>query len=274
MKIVFIGQEQAGYDVLEMLLRCREDIPLVVTRKISDDIADYVSFKALEDMMARGHVNHIIQIDNIEFATEEIKDAKPDLIIVVSWSEIIPKEILDIAPTIGIHYSLLPERRGGAPIAWALIDGLEKSGITLFYYTEKIDAGGIIAQKKFNIRDDDKPSDLLKVINKLCVEIIKENLPNLKDGTAWAGRSLQDESKATYTKKRGPKDSEIFPECDATPACKLPELILEPLYDYIRALDDPYPHAFILYHGKKISFSKAKMKDGKIICQAVIADVE
>ncbi len=171
MRIVFIGAEQAGYDVLEMLLETKEEIPLVITRQIADDIADYKSFEPLEKLMMSSQTNSfdIDQVKNIKFATQDIKDAKPDLIIVVSWSQIIPKEILDIAPTIGIHYSLLPERRGGAPIAWALIDGLKESGITLFYYTEKIDAGDIIAQKRFAILDYDNPSTLLRIINRLCV---------------------------------------------------------------------------------------------------------
>lgn len=278
MRIVFIGAEQAGYDVLESLLDIGENIVGIITKAESEDIADYISF----DHFRTSH--HEIPFISLTanggaartYCIQKVRVWDPDLIIVVSWSQIIPKEILEIPKlgTIGIHYSLLPERRGGAPIAWALIDGLEKSGITLFYYTDKIDEGDMIAQKEFDIRDGDRPDDLLKIINRLCVEIVKENLPRIKDGTA--PRIKQDESKATWTPRREPDDSEIVDRDCLDRGFMTTYKPIQELYNFLRALDDPYPHAFIKMGNKRFEFERAHLTSDKkeIYCHCTITEVE
>lgn len=268
MKIVFIGQERAGYDVLEMLLRCREDVVGVFTPPHSDKIADWVDFDPLMSLSVVGCHMYFVGGVNHPSTIEDIRALGPDLIIVVSWSEIIPTEILDIPPkgVIGIHYSLLPKRRGGAPIAWAIIDGLEESGITLFYYSEKVDAGDIIAQKKFDIRTKDDPSDLLKKINRLCVDIIWENLPRIKDGTT--PRFEQDENVATYTKKRTPMDSLMMEDFWHKP--------MQDISNFIRALDSPYPHAYTVFGNKRIEFYRPWPSGATVemYCHCRIREVE
>ncbi|GAJ24254.1 unnamed protein product, partial [marine sediment metagenome] len=114
-----------------------------------------------------------------------IKSYEPDLILVVSWSQIISKEVIDLAPkgALGIHYSLLPERRGGAPLNWAIIDGLTKSGITLFFLDEGTDSGDIVAQKEFEITETDTPRELLDKICVLAPQIIEENIEAIEKGT-------------------------------------------------------------------------------------------
>ena len=285
-RVVFIGQETAGIRVLQKLLDMSEyiftkgilvkerafdfDVVGVFTHEFSDKIADNVNF--VTELSYHYNVpSCFIVVDEGELGeyTEKIRALKPDLILVVSWSEIIPKAILESPKlgTVGIHYSMLPERRGGAPVAWAIIDGLKMSGITLFYYSDKVDAGDIIAQKEFGIGDDNTSEDVLAKINYLCVEIVKENLPKILDGTA--PRIKQDESKATYTKRRKPEDSEI--------EWSMP---IPQLYNFIRALHSPYPNAFFYTaHSedepqRKVYIHEAELKDGKIKFEGTIEDVK
>jgi len=149
-----------------------------------------------------------------------------------------------------LHYSLLPERRGGAPLNWALIDGLEESGITLFYMDQGIDTGDIIAQRKFPIKDKDVVNDLLEKIKRIAPSFVLEYFDMIIEGKT--PRIKQDQEKASYTPRRTPKDSEIDFSWS-----------LEKIYNFIRALSPPYPSAFFKSDNKKIVFTSAKMLKGK-----------
>jgi len=206
-RIVYIGAERVGLVCLQKLMDLGKNVVAVLTADDSLEykIADFVSF---DENVEKIPLYKVVNTKDPETMLL-IKNLKPDLIIVISWSQIIPKEILDYAPLgcIGIHYSLLPERRGGAPLNWAIIDGLRKSGITLFFYNEGVDTGDIIAQKEFEITDIDTPRELLDKICILAPEIIEENINSIENGTVL--RIKQDERMATYTKSRKPEDGLI-----------------------------------------------------------------
>jgi methionyl-tRNA formyltransferase len=114
---------------------------LTADDSLKHKIADFVS---LDDNVKKTPLYKVVNINDPE-TMSLVKSFNPDLIIVISWSQIISKEILDGAPLgcVGIHYSLLPERRGGAPLNWAIIDGLKKSGVTLFFYDAGVDTGDL-----------------------------------------------------------------------------------------------------------------------------------
>lgn len=87
------------------------------------------------------------------FAYELISINKPDLLVVLGWSEILPECILDIPTigTVGTHASLLPHNRGSAPVNWALIRGEQISGNTMMWLNKEVDKGEIIDQMRFPI---------------------------------------------------------------------------------------------------------------------------
>jgi methionyl-tRNA formyltransferase len=104
---------------------------------------------------------------NIKDEAEWIAARKPDVVFVLGLSQIIPQEILNI-PTlgcIGSNPALLPENRGRHPIIWAIANGLEKSGITLFWIDEGVDSGDIWKQEEFSIDIDDDASMILSLIH-------------------------------------------------------------------------------------------------------------
>ena len=152
MRIVFIGAEQAGYDVLEMLIKSREDIVGIWSIGPNKDIADYVDFIPLADVrcdeepMIYYNIEYIDNYENNKYWFKDIKSRKPDLIIVVSWSQIIPKEILDI-PT-----GLNP--KASRCYQWGYVTGEEKKQLykEVYVYLRSVEHDGqpeiIIEMKK------------------------------------------------------------------------------------------------------------------------------
>ncbi len=256
-RIVYIGAERVGLVCLQKLMDLGKNVVAVLTADDSLEykIADFVSF---DENVEKIPLYKVVNTKDPETMLL-IKNFKPDLIIVISWSQIIPKEILDYAPLgcIGIHYSLLPERRGGAPLNWAIIDGLRKSGITLFFYDSGVDTGDIIAQKEFDITDIDTPRELLNKICILAPEIIEENIDSVENGTVL--RIKQDERMATYTKSRKPEDGLIDWNKQ-----------IDEIYNFIRAIAPPYPCAFTCLGDKKLAISKVTRKAGKLYIEGVI----
>jgi methionyl-tRNA formyltransferase/UDP-4-amino-4-deoxy-L-arabinose formyltransferase/UDP-glucuronic acid dehydrogenase (UDP-4-keto-hexauronic acid decarboxylating) len=186
-----------------------------------------------------------------------VRSINPDLICVASWSYIIPPEMLELPTigTIGFHYSMLPERRGGAPLNWAIIDGLKETGITLFYMDEGIDSGDIIAQRAFSIDENDTVKELLDKIEVIAPDLLAENIGGIENGTA--NRVRQDESLATYTTRRRPEDGEI--DWSKTE---------REIYDFVRALAPPYPCAFTTVGNRKLVVPSARMEDGRLKIEA------
>lgn len=256
-RIVFIGAERAGLTCLQKLIELKKDVVAVFTADdiLKPKIADFIHF----DGKAGNIPLYKIQSTKSPHVVAQIKSFAPDLIIVISWSQIVQKEILNCVPRgcISIHYSLLPERRGGAPLNWAIIDGFKKSGITLFYLDEGIDTGDIIAQKEFEISKTDTPKELLDKICILAPQIIKENIDAIEDSTAK--RIKQDDKKATYTRSRKPEDGLI----DWNKSIK-------EIYNFIRALALPYPCAFTYLGDKKMTMLKATIKEDKLYIEGSI----
>jgi len=232
-RIVFVGAERVGYAVLSRLFEENHNVVGVVTADESrrDDIADWVPF---DDLLEGRDVQYYkVSDSNTEEFSELVIELNPDVVLVISWSFIIPSAVLNHSPqgVVGLHYSLLPERRGGAPLNWALIDGLNETGISLFYMEEELDTGDVTGQRRIEIERDDTVKDLLDEIIDVGPELVAEFLPGILDGTA--PRHEQDESAATYTEPRTPADSII--NWDQP---------LRELYDFIRALSPPYRPAF------------------------------
>lgn len=124
-----------------------------------------------------------------------IKKIKPDVICVVAYGKIIPKEILDASKygCINVHPSLLPKYRGPAPIQWAILNGDKKTGVTTMYLDEGMDSGDIILQEETDIYDNETSGELWnrlsKVGSKLLVKTLekieKENAPRIKQGNNY-----------------------------------------------------------------------------------------
>lgn len=130
---------------------------------------------------------------------EFIKELNPDMIITCAYGQILNEELLNI-PKLGcfnLHGSLLPKYRGGAPIHYALLNGDEKTGITLMYMDKGMDSGDMIAKEEIKIEDNDNIESLTSKLSVIASNMIIKYLPSLIDGTN--NREKQDISKVTFS---------------------------------------------------------------------------
>lgn len=184
------------------------------------------------------------KISNLE---KKIKNFNPDLILWYGWSEKINEKFVNKYFSVMLHPSPLPKYRGGSPIQNQIINGESKSAVTLFKINNKIDQGDIIYQKEFLL--DGSLKNILNKITDIGTDLTNKmliNFPNLK-------LIKQDNSSATFFKRRTPSESEITIE-------EIKNSSSKQLYDKIRALQDPYPNAYIIdSKGNKLYITKAHL---------------
>ena len=115
-----------------------------------------------------------------------IKAMQPDVICVVAYGKILPKEILDIPKygCINVHASLLPKYRGAAPIQWAILNGETLTGVTTMYMDEGMDTGDIILEEKVTIGEDETTGELWNRLSKIGGELLVETIKQIETKTA------------------------------------------------------------------------------------------
>jgi len=244
-KIIFIAGLKFGYECLKALCEHNMIIDAVFTLSTKyKNRSGYISFDNIKKYGVP-----VYEVDNINDAenVEIIKQLNPDIIFIAGWSFLIGKEILSIPKLgcIGQHPSLLPKHRGNAPIPWAIIMGLTKTGTTLFYLSDNVDSGDIVGQKEIRINLEDNAEILYEKITQSTIELYLEIIPKLKDRTA--PRIPQDEKRSYVMPKRTPQDGII--DWDK---------ISISLYNWIRGLSKPYPGAFTFLGEDKIFVWNAK----------------
>ena len=133
-----------------------------------------------------------------EETVQELKALQPDVIAVVAYGRILPRSVLDIPPKgcINVHTSLLPQYRGSAPYQWAVLDGLEETGVSVMYLSEGMDEGDVIDCKKTPIGPNETAGELLDRLSELGAQLLQETLEKMSEGPVNA--VPQDSAKATY----------------------------------------------------------------------------
>ena len=170
LKIIFMGTPEFAVQSLDALICNNYEVKAVVTapdkksgrgNKINfSDVKKYTIEKKLRLLQPK----NLREIDFIN----ELKSINADIFIVVAF-RMLPKVIWEIPKkgTINLHASLLPQLRGAAPIHWAIIEGLKKTGVTTFFINEKIDFGNIIEQKQVEIEDFENTGNLYEKLKKI-----------------------------------------------------------------------------------------------------------
>jgi methionyl-tRNA formyltransferase len=136
---------------------------------------------------------------------EAIRDKKPDFIVVAAFGQILPKDILDIAPCINLHASILPQYRGASPVQQSLLNGDEKTGVTSMLMEEGLDTGDILKIKEFYIPKDMRLFALMQQLTNDACELTLETIREFDT----IEPQKQDESKATLCKKIKKSDGQI-----------------------------------------------------------------
>ncbi|MDX6152418.1 methionyl-tRNA formyltransferase [Marinococcus sp. PL1-022] len=187
-----------------------------------------------------------------EASLNEVLAEKPDLIITAAFGQILPKKLLE-APSIAavnVHASLLPEYRGGAPIHQAVIDGREKTGVTIMDMVSKLDAGDIIRQQEVTIEWEDTVGDVHDKLSAVGADLLIDTLPAVIDGTAE--RTPQHEDEVTFASniQRGQERIDWKQSGRS-------------IYNQIRGMN-PWPVAYTEKEGKSIKLWRAEWIDASV----------
>ena len=127
-----------------------------------------------------------LKIRNNDSFIDEMKNLNPDVICVVAYGKILPKEILEI-PKLGcinVHGSLLPKYRGAAPIQWAVINGEKQTGITTMYMDIGMDTGDMILKEVVDIGEDETTGELWERLSKIGGKLLVNTLKLIESGNA------------------------------------------------------------------------------------------
>ena len=186
MRIVFMGTPDFSVNVLQGLIDNYKDDIVGVVSQPDRKVGRHQELKntPVKDLALKYNIL-VLQPTNIKEEYDKVLKLNPDIIITCAYGQIIPKAILDYPKygCINVHASLLPKLRGGAPIHHALIDGYDKTGITIMYMDSKMDAGDIIKQKETEITDKDNLESLHDRLSIIGKDLLLEVLPSIIDGT-------------------------------------------------------------------------------------------
>lgn len=250
MRIVFWGTPRFAATSLRELVRRGYNIVAVVTAPDKEKGRGLkVSFSDVKQTAAE-HNLPVLQPDSLkdpEFITQ-LLTFKPDIFVVVAF-RILPKEIitLPVKSIFNLHGSLLPALRGAAPIQWALINGLTKTGVTTFEIEPKVDTGKVYIRKETEILPEDNFGTLHDRLMMLGTEAIAETVDMIQSGS--------------FT---------LLPQNDelATPAPKITKDICKidfskkakEIHNLIRGLS-PSPGAYFDYNGKQMKVYTSRIEE-------------
>lgn len=239
-RIVFMGTASFSLAVLKMLIEEDYNIVGVVTQP--DRYVGRKKVLTMPDVKVEAlkYDIPVIQPARIKEDYQAVADLKPDLIITAAYGQIVPQAVLDI-PRLGcinVHASLLPLYRGGAPVHQAIIDGQEKTGVTIMYMVKKMDAGDMIAQKETPILEEDTVGILYDRLSDLGAKLLKETLPDILKGINQ--RIPQDENLVTYAPTLSREDERLDWNMSA-----------RQVYNKVRGTN-PWPGSYTTYQGKTV----------------------
>lgn len=255
MKIVFMGTPDFSVSALQELHKAGHEIAAVVTQpdkpKGRGKAVQYTPVK--EAAMELGiPVYQPVKVRDEEFVNI-LRDINPDVMVVVAFGQILPKAILDIPKygCINIHASLLPKYRGAAPIQWSILNGDEKTGVTIMQMDEGLDTGNMIIQKEIEIAADETGESLFDKLSMLGAEMISEVLSKEPSGDRYES-TPQGEGDGFYARMLTKEDGLIDWDKPG-----------KEIGNYIRGLYS-WPGAYTFLDGVRTKVLKAKFVEGEI----------
>lgn len=197
MKVIFMGTPDFAVPILEGLIENYDVVGVVSQPDKRVGRHQELVYTPIKEVAVKHNIK-VFQPEKIRNDYEDILALEPDIIVTCAYGQIIPKAILDY-PRLGcinVHASLLPKLRGGAPIHRAIIEGYEKTGVTIMYMDVKMDNGDIISTKETVIEDSDNLEKLHDRLSIMGRDLLLETLPSIINGTNK--RIKQNEEEVTF----------------------------------------------------------------------------
>ena len=231
--------DEAGYSILSVITN--PDKPKGRgMKKLASPVKEYAMEKGFEILQPE-------KIRKNEEFLQKIKQMQPDVICVVAYGKILPKEVLEI-PRLGcinVHASLLPKYRGAAPIQWAIINGEKVTGVTTMYMDVGMDTGDMILKEEVSIGEEETTGELWERLSEIGGKLLVKTLEQIENGTV-------------RREKQG-EDFTLAPMLDKTIAkINWEKQTAIQIKNLVRGLN-PIMGAYTFHEGKKIKFWKVKV---------------
>ena len=249
MRAVFMGTPEIAATVLKSVLASEHEVVAVVTQPDKPKGRGHeMAFPPVKEVALAASIP-VMQPQRAkdEVFIEELAALHPDIILVAAYGKLLPKAILDMPKfgCINVHASLLPKYRGASPIQWAVLNGDEKSGVTIMHMAETMDTGDIILTEEVVLAEDETAGSLHDKLAEIGGPLLVKAMHALETGRA--PRIRQNEEEATYVKML---DKTMGNLDFSRPAVQLER--------FIRGLN-PWPTAYTRLEGKMLKLWKAEV---------------
>jgi methionyl-tRNA formyltransferase len=250
MRVVFFGSPAAAVPAFEALIGASHEVVLAVTQPDRPSGRGQKPAASPVKAFASGQGIPVIQPDRIRkdpAAFDAIRASNADIHVVVAFGQIIPPAIIDLPRwrSVNVHFSLLPKYRGAAPVAWAILRGETRTGVTLFRLNERMDEGDILAEAETDIGPGETAGELESRLAVIGAGLLLRTL----DTIAGIRPVPQDHSAATLAPKLAKGDGRIV---WGAPAAEIERRV--------RAFT-PRPGAFTLRQGRRLILLKGRLAE-------------
>lgn len=251
MKVVYMGTPDFAVKPLEALIEANYDVVGVFTQPDKPVGRKAILTPPPVKVVALENNIPVFQPDSLKngVGVELLKDLNPDVVIVVAYGKILPKDFLDYPKygCINIHGSILPEYRGAAPIQWSVLDGKELAGVTAMQMDVGLDTGDMLLTKTTKIGVDETSGELYDRLTVLGADLLIETLEKLPKGELTPVK--QDDSKSSYASML---DKTMSPVDFTKSAWEV--------HNKIRGLD-PWPVALTVLDGKNLKLFSSHISE-------------
>lgn len=247
MRIVFMGTPEFAVPCLQKLIDLGHEVTGVFTQPDKPQGRKMIMTPPPVKELAVANGLTVYQPVKMRDGTalEMLREAAPELVIVVAYGKILPKEIIEYPKygCINIHASLLPKLRGAGPIQWSVINGFDKTGVTSMQMDEGLDTGDMLIKKEIEIGENETAGELHDRVSVLGAEVLEETI------AALAAGELKPEKQNHYEFTYAPMLSKELSPIDWN-------LTAREVHNKIRGLS-PWPSACAVLNGKKVKIHKS-----------------
>lgn len=251
MKILFAGTPLNAAQTLDALVQSGIDVVGVLTRADSFVGRNKTLTPSPVALVAQKHGLQVFKHNQVDqTALEQIRTVSADLGVVVAYGALLKKDALTSLPMgwINLHYSLLPELRGAAPVQHAILTGAETTGVSIFKLDEGMDSGPVISAVETRVEVGENSGHLLSRLTQIGISALLEVLPRIAAG--FAIETPQDTSKVTYA----PKIDRLVARIDWLASAAQIENLVNAM--------NPEPMAWTLYKGDSLRVLAARARSG------------
>ena len=253
MNIIFMGTPDFAVPCLESLMRDGQTVTAVFTQPDKPKGRGYHFVPPPVKVCAEAHAIPVYQPATLKDGTalSLLQNLSPDLIVVVAYGKILPKEILTLPKygCINVHASLLPSYRGAAPIQWAILDGQTTTGVTTMLMDVGLDTGDMLMKASLTIGENETANELHDRLSALGADLLIQTIHAAEEGRLQPEK--QDDSLSCYASML---TKELSPIDFTKPARQI--------HNQVRGLND-WPSASAVLNGKRLKIHRTLLTEGQ-----------